>query len=189
MSRMKIAIVGGSIAGCVAASVLHRDGHDVRVFEEVLDSARWSWCKHYNAYDGAGRLRKEGLLTPHLAHSALRGIDYVCHPQDGKDFRWFGTADLTFAAVTWADLYAELGTGVPDDRFHLGRQVIRVIIKREEALVRFSDGVQTPYDLVVFADGYQSIGRPSIDETMTLHHEQCVLVRTLECSGSTSRQK
>ena len=30
---MRVAIVGGSIAGCAAAALLHRAGHDVIVFE------------------------------------------------------------------------------------------------------------------------------------------------------------
>src|SRR3974390_74160 len=30
---MKVGIIGGSIAGCTAAALLHRAGHDVNVFE------------------------------------------------------------------------------------------------------------------------------------------------------------
>ena len=30
---MKVGIIGGSIAGCAAAALLHRAGHDVTIFE------------------------------------------------------------------------------------------------------------------------------------------------------------
>ena len=158
---LRVGIVGGSIAGCAAAIELARAGCEVSVFERSR---------------GALVGRGAGIATPRATLRALverdlldAGFPFVrftsvalvgTSPTDDRLGRvpWRPTVDM--AAMHWGTLYRALRRRVPDARYHQGGAVTDARMVEGDAIeVRFDDGVRRYFDLVVFADGYQSLGR------------------------------
>ena len=60
----------------------------------------------------------------------------------------------------WSDLYGNLRRRVPDSIYHAGCAVSSVkMVDGETALLQLEDGRDFIFDLVIFADGYRSMGR------------------------------
>lgn len=60
----------------------------------------------------------------------------------------------------WSSLWNNLRKRVPDDDYHTGRRVVNALSGDTESVtLRFDDGVKEGFDLALFADGYQSLGR------------------------------
>src|SRR5262250_2986924 len=110
---MRVGIVGGSIAGCAAAALLHRAGHDVVVFERsesdlvsrgagiVVVTAAWQDMMVHGLFDGtlpACRADYTRLVT--------RG------PGTGRP-RWLGDVRIDLTLFNWAHLYQGLRRRVP----------------------------------------------------------------------------
>lgn len=158
---MRVGIVGGSIAGCAAAILLSRAGYAVSVFErsrgELVD-------------------RGAGIATPVTTFSSLIARDlldvtfpYVHRPDQPFITRaaaddWLGHAPWSRphdeAAMHWGELYRNLRRRVPDAVYHQGWTVTDAQMTNDTAVaLHFADGQRQDFDLVLFADGYQSLGR------------------------------
>ena len=158
---MRVGIVGGSIAGCAAAILLSRAGFDVSVFErsrgELVD-------------------RGAGIATPVTTFSSLIARDLL-----NADFPYVHRPDQPFitraaaddylghapwsrphdeAAMHWGELYRNLRRRVPDTIYHQGCTVLDAqTVDASAVALRFDDEGTQRFDLVLFADGYQSLGR------------------------------
>lgn len=161
MRKLQIAVVGGSIAGCSAAILLGRAGHDVHVYER----------------SPAGLVgRGGGIGTPVPVLQGLMAADVVDAAMpylvaDAMPFvvRTEGAPEvgaepwrmpMQLAAFHWSALWGQLRDRVPADRYHRGATVVDVAESADGRLaVRFEQDDPVTVDLVVFADGYQSLGR------------------------------
>ena len=159
--KLNIGIVGGSIAGCSAAILLFRAGHDVVIYER-----------------SRGTLvgRGGGIGTPSAVLNGLIEQDEV-----DADFPHFITSEMPFTGKRsaddryghkawsfpldlrtfhWSTLWNNLRQRVPDAIYREGQQVVDAGMKGEEtAVLQLEDGSESEHDLVLFADGYQSLGR------------------------------
>lgn len=158
---LKIGIVGGSIAGCSAAILLSRAGYDVTVYE-----------RHRVSLVGRGG----GIGTP---SAVLKGL--IENDEIDADFPNFTTTEMPFVgkrsaddrygrpawgfpldlrAFHWSALWNNLRKRVPDNIYHEGQKITGAHMKGERtAVLQLEDGSQEEFDLVLFADGYQSLGR------------------------------
>lgn len=60
----------------------------------------------------------------------------------------------------WSTLWDNLRKRVPDSEYHTGRRAVKVISSDTQPVtIVFEDGAREEFDLVLFADGYQSLGR------------------------------
>jgi 2-polyprenyl-6-methoxyphenol hydroxylase-like FAD-dependent oxidoreductase len=68
---------------------------------------------------------------------------------------------ISLAAMNWGDLWRNLRKRVPDSIYHQGRAVTdaKSVDGGRRAVVQLDDGSQRSFDLVIFADGYRSLGR------------------------------
>jgi len=157
---VRIGVVGGSIAGCTAAITLARNGHDVTIYERSR---------------GGLRGRGAGIGTPTATFSSLVEKDLVGpdtprflateHPfvsrRDAHDR--YGSSPLTLpldmALLNWGDLWRELRSRVPDDRYLEGKDIASAEQAGSRVRLTLADGESAGFDLVLFADGYQSLGR------------------------------
>jgi 2-polyprenyl-6-methoxyphenol hydroxylase-like FAD-dependent oxidoreductase len=157
---MRIGIVGGSIAGCSAAIELSRAGHAVTVSERSRGG-----LKGRGAGIGTPTEAFQTLVSRGLVSKATPRFVVSRHPLVGKtdsDDRYGRcalTLPLNMALLNWGDLWSELRARVPDKDYVEGRAVTDVRQTNGAVVISAADGWSETYDLVLFADGYRSMGR------------------------------
>ncbi|MEU8710397.1 FAD-dependent monooxygenase [Streptomyces sp. NPDC048565] len=162
MTRLRMGVVGGSIAGCAMAVAGARAGAEVTVYERS---------------DGELRSRGLGIVIPPALHRELTGVGYldaamptaplstrvwVTRAAGSRSAREFARQPGPVTACNWGLLWQALRQSAgssPAVRYHRGRPVLAV--ERTEAgraLVRTESDAQE-YDVVVGADGHRSLTR------------------------------
>jgi 2-polyprenyl-6-methoxyphenol hydroxylase-like FAD-dependent oxidoreductase len=82
---------------------------------------------------------------------------------------WAPHRDL--ALMRWGDLYRTLRRRVPDASYHHGCAVTDArMIDQHSVELRFDDSSTQRFDLVIFADGYQSLGRRLLFPDLDVHY-------------------
>ncbi|MGW1275351.1 FAD-dependent monooxygenase [Streptomyces tsukubensis] len=168
MPGTRVAVVGGSIAGCAAALALHRTGHhDITVHERTtgeLSARGVGVAVHEGRYR---ELAAAGYLDPATAYLRLHGRHwYVRAPGDapadllGRRIR---TEAFDFRTYNWGPLWRGLRARVPGAvRFRTGSAVTAAAETPDGALLTTAGGAVEPYDLIVGADGYRSVVRAAV---------------------------
>lgn len=157
---LRIGIVGGSITGCATAVVLERAGHDVTVFER---SSRELVGRGAGIGTPRGTLRSliDGdLLDADFPHFVCEASPFTARttPEDARG-RCAWTLPLDIALFHWGDLFRNLRRRVPDDHYLAGVAITGADDHEDHVTLHLEDGATRELDLVVFADGYASLGR------------------------------
>jgi 2-polyprenyl-6-methoxyphenol hydroxylase-like FAD-dependent oxidoreductase len=162
---MRVGIIGGSVAGCATAALLHRAGHDVTVFERSESDL---------VSRGAGigtptavwqDMTARGLIDGTLSACRVDYMRYVTRGSGTGQQRWLGDAggQGSLMLLNWAHLYQCLRRGVPDDLFRSASTVELIEARPDGTTLHLRPGGSVDFDLVVCADGYRSMGRRLID--------------------------
>jgi 2-polyprenyl-6-methoxyphenol hydroxylase-like FAD-dependent oxidoreductase len=176
---MRVGIIGGSIAGCVTAALLHRAGHDVIVFERSESDL---------VSRGAGIATRTAAWQDVMAHGLIDAAlpacraDYFRFVTRGSgtgEQRWLGDVQMSFTLLNWAHLYQCLRRRVPDDLYRRASAVELVEARPQGTTLHVRRGGAVDFDLVVCADGYRSMGRRLIDPGATPFYRGMVLWRGL----------
>ncbi|WP_345140684.1 FAD-dependent monooxygenase [Dactylosporangium darangshiense] len=168
-TRLRVAVVGGSLSGPTAALLLLDAGFDdVTVYEAVP----------------AGAPQGGGLIG--LEHSSLDILDHLGVPQD--EFVRYDSEAVMHITVcqrrpgqvrrhlyagrntTWTLLHTALSRRLPTEVLQTGVRVTGLSAEHDRPLLHFAGGDAAPADLVVFADGRSSIGRRLLDPQRRLHY-------------------
>ena len=176
---VRVGIIGGSIAGCATAALLHRAGHDVIVFER-------------SESDLVSRGAGIGTLTTVWQDMMARGLvdgtvptvwtDYFRYVTRGSGTgqqRWLGDVPFSGTGCNWAHLCQGLRRGVPDELYRGASAVELIEAGPRGTTLHLFRGGSWDFDLVVCADGYRSMGRRLIDPDATLRYRGMVLWRGL----------
>jgi 2-polyprenyl-6-methoxyphenol hydroxylase-like FAD-dependent oxidoreductase len=166
---MRVGIIGGSVAGCAIATLLHRAGHDVTVFERSESDL---------VSRGAGigtptavwqDMMARGLIDGTLPACRADYMRYVTRGSGTGQPRWLGDAggQGSLMLLNWAHLYQCLRRGVPDDHYRSASTVELIEAMPEGTTLHLRPGSSVDFDLVVCADGYRSMGRRLIDPGAT----------------------
>ena len=176
---MRVGIVGGSIAGCATAALLHRVGHDVIVFERSESDL---------VSRGAGILATTAAWQGMMVHGLLDETLPTCRagysrlvtrtPGTGQP-RWLGDVRIGVTLLNWAHLYQGLRRRVPDDLYRSDAAVERIEATPHGTTLHLLRGGSLDFDLVVCADGYRSLGRGLIDPGAAPVYRGIVLWRGL----------
>jgi 2-polyprenyl-6-methoxyphenol hydroxylase-like FAD-dependent oxidoreductase len=176
---VRVGIIGGSIAGCATAALLHGAGHDVTVFERSESDL---------VSRGAGILSGMAAWQDMTVHALFDGSLPACRadytrlvtraPGTGQQ-RWLGDLQMSFTLFNWAHLYQQLRRRVPDDLYRNGAAVERIEVTPHGATLHLVLGSSLDFDLVVCADGYRSLGRGLIDPGAAPGYRGMVLWRGL----------
>jgi 2-polyprenyl-6-methoxyphenol hydroxylase-like FAD-dependent oxidoreductase len=178
---VRVGVIGGSIAGCATAALLHRAGHDVIVFERSESDL---------VSRGAGigtpttvwqDMMAYGLIDETLPAFRLDYLRFVTRGSGTGQPRWLGDVQPpgSMMLVNWAHLYQWLRRGVPDERYRSAVAVELIDAQPDGTTVHLGPGGAVDFDLVVCADGYRSIGRRLIDPDATLRYRGMVTWRGL----------
>ena len=153
-------VIGGSLGGLLAANMLVRAGHQVRVLEKSPASLDGR---------GAGIVTYQPLIEA-LARCSLR-FDDVTSPDHalgvaihrrtalGPDGSVLAEAHLPQVVTSWSRLYALLLSVLPADTYCHGAAVCDVQQDAQSATVSCSDGRRFKADLAVASDGIRSLVR------------------------------
>ena len=166
---MRVGIIGGSVAGCATAALLHRAGHDVTVFERSESDL---------VSRGAGigtptavwqDMMARGLIDGTLSACRADYMRYVTRGPGTGQQRWLGDAggQSSLMLLNWAHLYQCLRRGVPDDLYRSASTVELIEARPDGTTLHLGPGGSVDFDLVVCADGYRSTGRGLIDPGAT----------------------
>ncbi|MQA16580.1 MAG: monooxygenase [Pseudonocardiaceae bacterium] len=150
-------VVGGSIGGLTAALLLHDLGCDVEVYERS-GSALDARGAGIAVLDATVRYFVDrGITDPAEICSSTQSIRYLW--PDGS-VRYEAGHHYRFSS--WNTIYRALLACFDDDRYHLGREMVSFRTRGDEVEVGFADGDTRRCDLLVCADGINSLGRESL---------------------------
>lgn len=155
---MRVAVVGGSLAGLFAAVLLTEDGHDVTIYERSV---------HGLAGRGAGLLgRRETfaiLRASGCEHVARVGVV-------ARERIVFGDTGFTTdrkmppqTQISWDSIYRVFRQHMPNDSYLLDRKVAHLREEADRVVLHFKDGSEAVADLAIGADGIASVARVSVD--------------------------
>ena len=165
---MKIAIIGGGIGGLSAALHLLKAGLDVHVYEQSPRIGEIG--AGIQISPNASRLLIRLGLKPALDRAGVRPL--AVHQRRWDDGRTLQRApvgaevETTFGAPYYhfhrGDLAEILGAAVPAERLHVGHKLVGLEQKGERIVAHFDNGASIEADLLVGADGVNSIVRTSL---------------------------
>ncbi|MCX5203304.1 FAD-dependent monooxygenase [Streptomyces sp. NBC_00237] len=154
----RVAVVGGSIAGCAAAAAAHRGGaEEVTVYERTagqLAERGVGLAMHGGRYEelAAAGFMDAAMPSVRMTHRTWYVRDDTAASPLGRSL---GVMPFPFLTYSWGSLWRELRARVPESvEFRTGSAV--------KGLRLTSRGVELDgerYDLVVGADGYRSLVR------------------------------
>ena len=164
----RVAIIGGSIAGCSAAIALIRAGCDVTVYERSPHELRDRGFGIALPLVVRDELAAAGYLDPAMPvqHCAERvWLVRPDYPSDGARsavgrVAWRQQFPAAFA--NWGILWRTLRGIVPDDSYRRAASVSAMDMG-ERVTVVTDNGRREAFDLVVAADGYRSATRLLVD--------------------------
>ncbi|MGE4242865.1 FAD-dependent monooxygenase [Ramlibacter sp.] len=149
---LRVAIIGGSLGGLMAALALRRAGFDVHVYERSRTTLQ----------DRGAGLRVQQDLRNRLLGVDI-DVDASTNTRSSDRFRFVGAdnrivyeerTQITYSS--WMRLYDMLLGAVERERYHLDANVARLEPIDGGTRVHFSDGAPVDVDLVVAADGQSS---------------------------------
>jgi 2-polyprenyl-6-methoxyphenol hydroxylase-like FAD-dependent oxidoreductase len=181
MQRLNIGIVGGSIAGCSAAILLRRAGHRVQVFER----SRGALVGRGGGIGTPGpvleALMDQDIIDQDFPHLIGTVMPFIIRTQTHHEFGYAPWGmPMNLSAFHWSTLWNNLRKRVPDEAYHQGYEVVAAKVVGEESVtLQFVDGSSAEFDLVLFADGYQSFGRQLLFPEIQLKYRGYMLWRGL----------
>ena len=148
-------IVGGSLAGLLTANLLRRSGWDVNIYERAAEPL---------SERGAGIATHPRLLEL-LARAGVSfdrpiGMTVSKRIAYSPDGRILAECTVAPQVVTgWSRIYQMLRDLFPDDRYHLGKNLIGFVEDGDGVTAMFADGTEVRADILIGADGSRSTVR------------------------------
>ena len=160
-NHLRVAIIGGSIAGCSAAIALQRAGCDVTIFERSGDELKDRGAGIGVPTTEIHNFIEQGFLDQDLPFFQTQAFLRIRRTNDESRFGYLAWRQPSqVAALNWSGLYRNLRTRVADANYRTQQLVVGINDHGDgEAVVRLADDTEHHFDLVVCADGYASLGR------------------------------
>lgn len=177
---MKIGIVGGSIAGCSAAILLLKAGHDVTVFERSNKTLVGRGGGIGTTPSLMEQIRYDGLIQGNFAHFQINKMPFVGKNEDFEPYGKTAWAmPMNFHVFQWNELWKKLRSNVPNNNYHAGIKIVDAGSIADGVELTDQSGKTKPFDLVLFADGYNSLGRRLMFPEKKLRYRGYILWRGL----------
>lgn len=156
-SSLRVGIVGGSLAGLTVGLLLRDQGHDVRIFERATGELKSR---------GAGIVAVDPSFRYLAERTDLRLEDFSTIVPEVVTLDASGAILLREARphrfTSWAALQGALRRVFDDSRYQMASEVLGVDTSASGARLRFADGTDADFDLVIAADGIGSTIRSQL---------------------------
>ncbi len=177
--KLRVGIVGGSIAGCSAAIALSRAGHQVTVYERSTGELTGRGAGIGTPPSVIEDLIAQDYIDADMPHFKVESIPHIGRT-NGKEalgrIPW--VVPVNIELLNWGDLYRNLRKRVPDEIYHKGYHVTGAEVNGDQTVtLKLAGGDREAFDLVLFADGYRSIGRELVCDASLLSYRGYVLWR------------
>ncbi|MER5638995.1 FAD-dependent monooxygenase [Kitasatospora sp. NPDC002227] len=160
----RVAVVGGSIAGCSAALAATRTGAaEVVVFERAPGRLQDRGVGLALQSDRYTELEAAGYLDAAMPWERIKRRPWVVRDGEVWAGREIGALPFPFRSYNWGSLWQELRSRIPAGvDYRTGAAVTEVRGEPDGAAVRLPDGSWERFDLVIGADGYRSTVRAAM---------------------------
>ena len=165
---MRIIVVGGGIGGLSAALSLRRAGFEVDVYEQAPELTQIGGG--INMGPNAVRILRRLGLASRLDREGVR--PFFTHQRRWRDGRALQRAPLNplceelygapHITIHRADLLDVIASGFPAERIHLGHRLASLEDKGDNVEARFENGARITADILVGADGINSVARTAL---------------------------
>ncbi len=162
LAKPRALIIGGSVGGLFAASLLRSIGWDVRVFERAAGDLGDRGAGIGTREELFAVMRRIGL--PVDASTGVQVQGRVALDRDGSVMH-----ELPVRAVTsaWSRIWRPLRQALSDDCYRGGATLARIEPNAQSVAAIFSDGSRAEGDLLVAADGLHSTARAQLLPDLT----------------------
>ena len=153
----RIIVIGGSLGGLMAANMLCRAGHEVRVLEKAV-----------NSLDGRGagivthRPLVAALARCGIPHEAPLGVAIDQRVVLDRDGSVVTRGTVPQVLTSWSRLYALLLAAFPSEHYVPGASVRQVRQNPQGVTVVCDDGHTFDADVAVASDGIRSVVRNAL---------------------------
>src|SRR2546428_6686855 len=151
---LKVAVIGGSIAGLSTSIALRCLGCDVQIYEQSPTSLQGRGGGLVVQYEMLDWMASHGIAA--LATLSLPGVERQFLDRSGRVIQRF--PDST-PFTSWDAVFYQLRAVFPDERYHHGYQCLRLSTAGGRPVVEFASGERAEVDLVIGADGIGSVVR------------------------------
>lgn len=162
VTRLRMGVVGGSIAGCAMAVAGARAGAEVTVYERSAGELRGRGLGIVLPPSLHGELTAVGYLDAAMPTAPVATRVWVTRAAGSRSAREFARQSGPVTACNWGLLWQALRRSAgssPAVRYHRGHPVVSVgRAEGGRAVVRTEGGAEE-YDVVVGADGHRSLTR------------------------------
>ena len=178
---MRVGIVGGSIAGCSAGILLLKEGHDVSIFERSSSNLVGRGGGIGTTSEMIDEIRKAGLIDDDFACFDINQMPFIGKSKDAEPFgKQAWSLSMDFKVFHWNELWTNLRRKLPNSVYHQGVMITHAChLPNGTVQITTSDGDNYTFDLVLFADGYNSLGRKLLYPEKELTYRGYILWRGL----------
>jgi 2-polyprenyl-6-methoxyphenol hydroxylase-like FAD-dependent oxidoreductase len=151
---LKVAVIGGSIAGLSTGIALRCLGCDVQIYEQSPTSLQGRGGGLVVQYEMLDWMASHGIAA--RATLSLPGVERQFLDRDGRVIQRF--PDST-PFTSWEAVFHQLRAAFPNEFYHQGFQCAQVSTASGRPVVEFESGDPIEADLVIGADGLGSVVR------------------------------
>jgi 2-polyprenyl-6-methoxyphenol hydroxylase-like FAD-dependent oxidoreductase len=154
VDRRRALVIGGSVGGLMAASLLRQAGWEVAIFERAQGDLAGRGAGLGLSAELFAVMRRVGAHVTHATGITLPAIVWL----DARGAVLFEDR-RGWVTGAWPRIYRPLRACVPDAIYHAGRALERIEPDARGVTARFADGGHAAGDLLVAADGVHSTVR------------------------------
>ena len=166
-ANINIGVVGGAISACAIAILLHRAGANVKIFERSkgnLEDRGVGLTMKISTLNEAIRRDLIDADMPYVpVWQRTFGRKHTSKAAYSTPWNDYWKQPIAFHANHWGVLYRSLRKRVPDNIYQAGSEVTHLRENDDQTVsIRIKNKNWQTFDLVICADGYESLGRKTL---------------------------